>query len=368
MKKIDQYYFNPFVSNSAQPKLGDGRMESSLAFSRRAAEHLIANEGMSSAQEQNYLNSTVPRGYVVYYIVVLPELMQGWQVYHEQFNNIDGRTNDNKATRLADKDEYWGTSVFSRNNTEVDPQSPDADYKYVSFNKIAKWRLVSKGLRIQCVDSSEEEKGTLETFCVPTSLDPTDYYYDFNSRKLQLTTTRMQNYIENLHIMRNHNSYFTTNFKNLHEYQFHLDPVNTSHEPTTLTGKMPVIRGTETTGMLNDTDTANFLQQNLDTNFNTRIFRILMKQGSKLFLQHQTNQEVAFFTSEPEHALETITEETVHNMTPVQRAQTTDALNLERESTGVAPSTNRPFVTPSPANASRYAKGNKASQRRKLNF
>jgi hypothetical protein len=205
-----EYYLNPFVHTSEQPKVADGKLISSVGKQNRSfASFQVANHEVvlgpdPEIQANNYRTTSG-----LMYLIIYPGLHTLMSVY--QFTDAVTVIN-----AFEKKENHEAT--ISQNGTT---------YTYNGFP--TNWRIVSQGLRLLNVSSDLDQNGFIESVSLPLPLNPNDWEWDGSN--LRLTKDHILQLETNHGQWQNSISYKQGDMKEFNTLQMRTLVNDSDHEP-----------------------------------------------------------------------------------------------------------------------------------------
>lgn len=350
MSSYIAHYVNPFIKNDSQPKIPDGKMESSIGqANRRTLVWQAPNTNCVVPGE--IIAGPTTSYYTTFYAVMYPGLAQILSIHTIWTNpnptNVIGTV---QATTLP-----VGTQVTAANNNPAlvpvltYPETAQIIHTHnlkltnlttgVAPNIVNQaagtfeidtevtpsyWRMVSQGLRIDPVGSESQTSGFFETVSLPCTMAQ-KYLQITKNNVVQngviLTTAPAlrvnQDFVKelenNLANWRDSPSYATGPIADLVGDQWHQLVNDTTHSPTFIDNKY-------------ETDNPDNLPTAIksaliDENFQMRIFRFRCPPQSRFVFQMQTNYEFQYWMSSPLKVFQTLNHGRNHLLEEVVEAQ-----------------------------------------------
>jgi hypothetical protein len=167
-------------------------------------------------------------------IIMFPGLDNGVQIY-----------NNRNATNVHNTLKYDGHIAWAAQPVSVAPGSIDTtSLEQGAENRIARWRIVSQGLKLSLVNNADENDGWFE--CVRYTLADGQLNFTYNRRNQCMTcsgfgrvdapttTTDADGIFDpsqlNSLSMIQHPTYVSGKLRDIHKYNFHLKPHDTDHD------------------------------------------------------------------------------------------------------------------------------------------
>jgi len=253
-----QYYRYPFAKNSSQPKIPDGKIESSIGLSRK---QIVSFQIDVDAVETP-----------VVYILHIPHFNNMCTVYQKDanFNWVEQET------------------AYTIDSGHMTVNQNDTLYS-ISKNSPVMWRLVSAGLKLLPTSASVNLDGFYETITVPVKLTKESWAKE----AVALPDVGVQHLkwapapqvlldLENTKLTwRNHQSYHTGNLSELHRFAYDLPVNNPDHTPREFLDSY-------------GSTSENYIKDYIDNNFLMRIIRVEGKAEQDFNILLQTNYEFVY--------------------------------------------------------------------------
>lgn len=319
----------PFSGATSQPKIPDGLFTSSLSRRLQNVTEIVNDNGSMGATEM--------------WIVFAPTLGVPLCV----MNSADGKAKRGTSAFDPQFIGFPNQSVQLQNftpgtNTPVWPALAATAYEITNYSGFAQWRVVSQGLRMELVNTDDENDGWFEAFrfnwraaAKDLLLTPLDGGTTANPIGCAPNPNTLHPYISTLAPVEQP-GYATGLLKDLKKYDFKLHPQSTTHDPVTIKERTGYTAGTELNisgtlgsalGLDEGNNTANVLMDSLvDKNMDWICIKLHCRDsatlgGSKFMLNAIQNIE---FAVAPESDMATF--QTINKHDP-KTAKVADAMN-----------------------------------------
>lgn len=264
-----QYYRYPFARNSSQPKIPDGKIESSIGMCRKQIVQTTINA-----------QPTTP----VIYVIHLPHFNNVCTVY--QFDNVGVPNPDDP---LLPNITNWAETQ-SAYTTDRGAMLDGNGLYITSLDVPSIWRLVSSGMKIVPTTASTNLNGFYETITIPVDYTDVNWEKDavnvpliagLSHLKYKISRTTIADLERNKLTWRNHQSYHTGNLSDLGQLAFNLPVNNPDHTPTSILSSYEI-------------DNEFVHKAFVDENFLMRVVRIEGTAAQNFNFVMQTNYEFVF--------------------------------------------------------------------------
>lgn len=318
----------PFSGATSQPKIPDGLFTSSLSRRLQNVTEIVNDSGTMGNTEM--------------WIIMAPTLGVPICV----MNSADGKSKRGTSSFDPQFIGFPNQSVQLYNflpgtNTPVWPAVASTAYEITNYSGFAQWRIVSQGLRMELVNTDDENDGWFEAFRFNWRVAPKDLMLTPIDGTTTDTTigcapnpNYLHPYITTLAPVEQP-GYATGLLKDLKKYEFKLHPQSTTHDPVVIKERYGYTAGTELnlSGSLGNAlvldegnNTANVMADGLvDNNMDWICIKLHCRNatlgGSKFMLNAIQNLE---FAVAPESDLATF--QTVNKHDP-KTAKVADAIN-----------------------------------------
>ncbi len=323
-------YRDPFTPRAAEAKIPDGKTRLSVGTRLNASRSLKNKSG----------------GDDILHVLLYPGISQGMVVW--------GDTGEltNRGFTATQYNNHMTFDVASIYNAGAGADGP------VIFNeKISKWRLVSQGLKLQLMNTDEENDGWFQAIRLNDAFQAAQLGFYSGDNVNQQTSTvfgpdlTMLTDLENKNLM-NSPTYSEGRLKDIHKTCFELQPQTDDHEFKSLPAKYTVVNGTDiaTVGggpayvsLQGDTAQAHaIVGQLLDDAFDCVYIRIHCRSntgagsttGSSLRAHIISNQEIVYDEDQSEHKFMTQSNGSANTVAAANSAKRSHAVAF-RNNTGV---------------------------------
>lgn len=276
-----EYYYNPFVKTPQQPKIADGKMNTSIGYQNFYSQEVTFDNQGDIEQNMNMHNA---------YIIMLPAIMSPFIMNHPI------------VTATAD------TPVYTYSNEKLLTDLSQCQFsdtlKGLNTNPMY-WRQVSQGLRIMCIESETDSQGYFESVSVPTNT--LTKYIQIHTETIPVGTagqgifkmpTLNDRFYKDLETAANNwrdsKTYACGTIRDIQKFEFRQVVNDTDHSPTFLQDEY------------DPTDVVTFARECFDTQFQTRIIRLRFKPGTRFLLNGIQNLEFQFPFNNVQRAFETV--------------------------------------------------------------
>lgn len=243
--KLMSVYYNPFSKAAVSPKIPDQKCLMSIGLRHENTKEIKVGRPTDAF---NYVHTSDPTSCV---LVLYPGLGAGMKLmgvqeaYVKSIPQTGFESYTPQACVLQSYKDHGDYSMGHEIPTMMD--AGRVNYQLNPASPIAKWRLVSQGLRLACTNSDEDNDGWWESIRVTTPIDPNMWGMgvtgaEFSGQTADGSRPGKYGYAispyfadpqwdpTELDQMVQHPTYRTGRVKDLHKVKFVLKPHDTDHD------------------------------------------------------------------------------------------------------------------------------------------
>lgn len=257
----EAYYLHPFAQTTQQPKIPDGKMNTSIGVQNNLQSEITTEPADDSL-------------YATYYFVLYP----GWNLAMTVYKKTHGTQFAAMAATIDTNSGYWRQNPTNNTRWDSTPNSP------------CFWRMVSQGMRITALESSANIQGHFESVSLPVNIQRDETTYSQqpvgtgeNCRFIRPTNEYIEKLEENTQLWRNSKTYTSGTLEELKNLVFRQVVNDTDHTPKPIDSYF-----------FSETEVVNHIDSTTDSSFQMRIVRIRTRGEQELLVNIVVNKEYQF--------------------------------------------------------------------------
>jgi hypothetical protein len=272
---VYKYYVDPFHKDKNQPKIPDGKFETSIGAKKTTATTFTTAVAASPNVTETY-------------IFVFPSIYQSQTIATATYALTDV---PNFPPPTHEKIYDFGTISDATNMT------------FTALNRPAAYRIVSKGITIKNVSADAVYEGFFETVCFPMN-EVVENFMAVQTNvpngqpAQQVGIVPTQAYVNSLannkHVWRDSKSYLSGTYDEMNKYIFRLPVTDPTHQPIYVPHKINTALSGNGTPLQTTTQSLEALRKYFDYNFQFRVIRLVTNQPNTFFMNTCTNIELVY--------------------------------------------------------------------------